>query len=38
MAKKHEAGKIFVKVMALVLAIAMVLALAATLIFCLINQ
>lgn len=31
--KKHEAGKIFVKVMAVLLALLMVLAVSATLIF-----
>ncbi len=33
MAKKHEAGKIFVKVMAALLAVLMVLAVSATLIY-----
>lgn len=38
MAKKNEAGKIFVKVMAALLAALMILAISATLIFYLINQ
>ena len=33
MAKKHEAGNIFVKVMAVLLAVLMVLAVSATLIY-----
>ena len=37
MAKKHkDAGKIFVKVMAAILAVLMILGIAATLIYCLI--
>ena len=38
MAKKNETGRIFVKVMAAILAVLMVLAVSATLIFYLINQ
>ena len=38
MSKKHEAGKIFVKVMAALLAALMVLAVSATLIFYIINK
>lgn len=38
MAKKNEAGRVFVKVMAAILAVLMVLAVSATLIFYLINQ
>ena len=38
MAKKNETGRIFVKVMATILAVLMVLAVSATLIFYLINQ
>ena len=38
MAKKNETGRIFVKVMAAILEVLMVLAVSATLIFYLINQ
>lgn len=37
MAKKHEAGKIFVKIMAALLAVLMVLAVSATLIYYLLH-
>lgn len=35
--KQHNAGRIFVKIMSLILAVLMVLAVAATLIYCLMN-
>lgn len=38
MVKRHEAGKIFVRVMALILCLLMVFAVAGTLIFYLINM
>ncbi len=37
MAKKHDAGKIFVKIMAALLAVLMVLAVSATLIYYLLH-
>ena len=39
MAKKHhDAGKIFVKIMAIILAILMLLAVAGTLLYCIFHQ
>ncbi len=38
MAKKHDAGRIFVKIMATMLTLLMLLAVSATLIYYLINQ
>ena len=38
MAKKHDAGRIFVKIMATILSLLMILAVCATLIYYLINQ